>query len=117
MIIGMLRWGWVEVILRVSLEVILLHLLRQKVKNSQARTGHQRVMGGRETDDDGTRGVSDTQTHTSSQDTQPAGLPHITSKRTALRHSRPRPPCRPPQHSKVPNRNKQGHNNTTDDRK
>ena len=28
MIIGVLRWGWVEVILRVSLEVILLHLLR-----------------------------------------------------------------------------------------
>ena len=28
-IIGVLRWGWVEVILRVSLEVILLHLLRQ----------------------------------------------------------------------------------------
>ena len=27
-IIGVLRWGWVEVILRVSLEVILLHLLR-----------------------------------------------------------------------------------------
>ena len=26
----------------------------RKVKNSQARTGHQRVMGGRETDDDGT---------------------------------------------------------------
>mgnify|MGYP004079512457 CR=1 FL=1 len=26
-IIGVLRWGWVEVILRVSLEVILLHLL------------------------------------------------------------------------------------------
>ena len=28
-IIGVLRWGWVAVILRVSLEVILLHLLRQ----------------------------------------------------------------------------------------
>ena len=28
-IIGVLRWGWVEVILRVSLEVILRHLLRQ----------------------------------------------------------------------------------------
>ena len=28
-IIGVLRWGWVEVILRVSLEVILHHLLRQ----------------------------------------------------------------------------------------
>ena len=39
--------------------------------------------------------VSDTHTHTSSQDTQPAGLPHITSKRTALRHSRPCPPVAP----------------------
>ena len=29
----------------------------RKVKNSQARTGHQRVMGGRGTDDDGTREV------------------------------------------------------------
>jgi len=28
-IIGVLRWGWVEVLLRVSLEVILHHLLRQ----------------------------------------------------------------------------------------
>ena len=28
-IIGVLRWGWVEVILRISLEVILHHLLRQ----------------------------------------------------------------------------------------
>ena len=28
MIIGVLRWGWVEVILRVSLEVILRKLLR-----------------------------------------------------------------------------------------
>ena len=28
-IIGVLRWGWVEVILRVSLEVILRKLLRQ----------------------------------------------------------------------------------------
>ena len=28
MIIGVLRWGWVEVILRVSLEVILHNLLR-----------------------------------------------------------------------------------------
>jgi hypothetical protein len=27
-IIGVLRWGWVEVILLVSLEVILHHLLR-----------------------------------------------------------------------------------------
>ena len=49
--------------------------------------------------------TSDTQTHTSSQDTQPAGLPHIPSKRTngttPLRAT-PGPPvrcrCRPPQH-------------------
>ena len=31
-IIGVLRWGWVEVILRVSLEVILHNLLRQDVE-------------------------------------------------------------------------------------
>ena len=33
-IIGVLRWGWVEVILRVSLEVILHHLLRQSLITS-----------------------------------------------------------------------------------
>ena len=33
-IIGVLRWGWVEVILRVSLEVILLHLLRHSARRS-----------------------------------------------------------------------------------
>ena len=37
MIIGVLRWGWVEVILRVSLEVILRKLLRQKEPVSQNR--------------------------------------------------------------------------------
>ena len=31
MIIGVLRWGWVEVILQVRLEVILHHLLRQSL--------------------------------------------------------------------------------------
>ena len=41
---------------------------------------------------------SDTQTQTSSQDTQPAGLPHTRSGRT--HHSRPRSPCHPPQHSR-----------------
>ena len=35
-IIGVLRWGWVEVILRVSLEVILHHLLRQRRSLLQA---------------------------------------------------------------------------------
>ncbi|EOD13411.1 hypothetical protein EMIHUDRAFT_246849 [Emiliania huxleyi CCMP1516] len=34
----------------------------RKVKNIQARTGHQRGMGGRWTDDDGTQSTSDTQT-------------------------------------------------------
>ena len=46
--------------------------LGREVKNSQARTGHQRGMGG----DAGqmmTTCTSDTQTQTSSQDTQPAG--------------------------------------------
>ena len=42
--------------------------------------------------------ASDTQTQTSSQDTQPAWLPHTPSGRT--HHSRPRPPCRPPQHTR-----------------
>ena len=36
-IIGVLRWGWVEVILRVSLEVILHHLLRQLGSHSPGR--------------------------------------------------------------------------------
>ena len=34
-IIGVLRWGWVEVILRVSLEVILHDLLRQPHKSNR----------------------------------------------------------------------------------
>ena len=41
MIIGVLRWGWVEVILRVSLEVILLHLLRQLGSHSPGEGGRQ----------------------------------------------------------------------------
>ena len=48
---------------------------------------------------------SDTQTQTSSQDTQPAGLPHTLSGRT--HHSRPRSPCHPPQHPRC-----QGTNNS-----
>ena len=36
-IIGVLRWGWVEVILRVSLEVILHNLLRQLGSNPPGR--------------------------------------------------------------------------------
>ena len=68
----------------------------RKMNNSQARTGHQRGMDGRETDDDVDDTPSDTQTQTSSHDTQPAGLPHTLSGRT--HNSRPRSPCRPPQH-------------------
>ena len=41
MIIGVLRWGWVEVILRVNLEVILHHLLRQTVCGEQARPAEE----------------------------------------------------------------------------
>ena len=43
MIIGVLRWGWVEVILRVSLEVILHHLLRQLGSHSPGEGGRQRL--------------------------------------------------------------------------
>ena len=42
-IIGVLRWGWVEVILRVNLEVILLHLLRQLGSHSPGEGGRQRL--------------------------------------------------------------------------
>ena len=42
-IIGVLRWGWVEVILRVSLEVILHHLLRQLGSHSPGEGGRQRL--------------------------------------------------------------------------
>ena len=55
MIIGVLRWGWVEVILRVSLEVILHHLLRHCAAQSAAlhaprcdgwRERHAKQVGG-----------------------------------------------------------------------
>ena len=78
-----------------------------KVKNSQARTGHQRGMGGRKTDDDDTH-ERHTDTNKLTRHTA-SGLPHILSG--AYTSLRPRPPCRPPQHSKVP-RDKQQHNNT-----
>jgi len=42
-IIGVLRWGWVEVFLRVSLEVILYHLLRQLGSHSPGEGGRQRL--------------------------------------------------------------------------
>ena len=54
-IIGVLRWGWVEVILRVSLEVILHHLLRHCAAQSAAlhaprcdgwRERHAKQVGG-----------------------------------------------------------------------
>ena len=45
-IIGVLRWGWVEVILRVSLEVILHHLLRQLGSHSPGEGGRQRLCQG-----------------------------------------------------------------------
>ena len=48
----------------------LLVLGVRKVKNSQARTGHQRGMDGRETDDDDT--PSDTQTQSSALHLFPA---------------------------------------------
>ena len=44
-IIGVLRWGWVEVILRVSLEVILHNLLRQLGSHSPGR-GLSRALSG-----------------------------------------------------------------------
>ena len=39
-IIEVLRWGWVEVILRVSLEVILHHLLRQSTWSAVINLTH-----------------------------------------------------------------------------
>jgi len=87
----------------------------RKVKNSQARTGHQRGMGGRETDAGqmtATRS-SDTQTHTSSQDTHVIQLGCHTPRvgvHITLGHV-PRPPCRPPQHPRCQGL-KQQHTNT-----
>ena len=43
MIIGVLRWGWVEVILRVSLEVILRNPLRQAPQGSISEEFFRRV--------------------------------------------------------------------------
>ena len=48
-----------------------------KVKNSQARTGHQRGMGGRKTDDDDTH-ERHTDTNKLTRHTA-SGLPHILS--------------------------------------
>ena len=70
----------------------------RKVKNSQARTGHQRGMGGRWTDDDDTH-ERHTDTNKLTRHTA-SGLPHTLSRQT--HNSRPHPPCRPPQHPTVP---------------
>ena len=70
----------------------------RKVKNSQARTGHQRGMGGRWTDDDDTH-ERHTDTNRLTRHTA-IWLPHTLSRRT--HNSGPHPPCRPPQHSTVP---------------
>ena len=63
-----------------------------KVKNSQARTGHQRGMGGRKTDDDDTH-ERHTDTNKLTRHTA-SGLPHILSGRT--HHSGHVPPVAPP---------------------
>ena len=81
----------------------------RKMNNSQARTGHQRGMGGRGTDDDDTH-ERHTDTNRLTRHTA-SWLPHTLSWRT--HNSRPRTPCRPQPSRR---RNKQGHNNTTDDR-
>ena len=64
----------------------------RKVKNSQARTGHQRGMGGRKTDDDDTH-ERHTDTNKLTRHTA-SGLPHILSGRT--HHSGHVPPVAPP---------------------
>ena len=74
-----------------SLVTSLLRLGR-KVKNSQARTGHQRGMGGRGTDDDDTH-EQHTDTNKLTRHTA-SRLPHTLSWRT--HNSGPHPPCRPP---------------------
>ena len=64
----------------------------RKVKNSQARTGHQRGMGGRWTDDDDTH-ERHTDTNKLTRHTA-SGLPHTLSWRT--HNSGPHSSCRPP---------------------
>ncbi len=79
----------------------------RKMNNSQARTGHQRGMGGRGTDDDDTH-ERHTDTNKLTRHTA-SWLPHTLSWRT--HNSRPHPPCRPPQHSKVPRETNKGTTN------
>ena len=70
---------------------VCLYVCR-KVKNSQARTGHQRGMGGRKTDDEDTH---ERHTYTNKLPRHTAsGLPHILSGRT--HHSGHVPPVAPP---------------------
>ena len=69
----------------------------RKMNNSQARTGHQRGMGGRGTDDDDTH-ERHTDTNKLTRHTA-SWLPHTLSWRT--HNSRPRPPLSPPP-AKVP---------------
>merc|ERR1711965_377789 len=77
------------------------------MNNSQARTGHQRGMGGRETDDDDTherhKDTNRLTRHTASW------LPHTLSWRT--HNSGPHSPYRPPQHSQVPRETNKGTTN------
>ena len=79
-----------------SCVTLCLHTVRMyvcsKVKNSQARTGHQRGMGGRKTDDDDTH-ERHTDTNKLTRHTA-SGLPHILSGRT--HHSGHVPPVAPP---------------------
>ena len=89
---------------RVCGEVYLTLPYLRKVKNSQARTGHQRGMGGRETDDDDTH-ERHTDTNKLTRHTA-SWLPHTLSWRT--HNSGPHSSCRPPQHSKVPRETNKG---------
>ena len=83
----------------------------RKMNNSQARTGHQRGMGGRGTDDDDTH-ERHTDTNRLTRHTA-SWLPHTLSWRT--HNSGPHSPCRPPQHSQVP-REQTRAQQTTDNR-
>ena len=74
------------------------------MNNSRARTGHQRGMGGRGTDDDDTH-ERHTDTNKLTRHTA-SWLPHTLSWRT--HNSGPHSSCRPPQHSKVPRETNKG---------
>ena len=80
------------------------------MKNSQARTGHQRGMGGRWTDDDDTH-ERHTDTNRLTRHTA-SWLPHTLSWRT--HNSRQRSPCRPPQHPRCQESNSSKQTQTSD---